>query len=434
MEWIDKWHLEYPDHSRTGGFSFASAFLDENDLDKVMQDKHVVDCEERVFGNYEGVYLKYHDLAEDGSFNDGNYLEADKISACVDSVQVADDLQLLDQNRIPEEWKTTVGADGKIINNTLSYIKSGDGVNTLDKIVKTESVKQKLVYASVTYANKTDKEINHMPYLGSLMLMNHEDGMYRIYVPEEQSGNDYDSIIWDGAAKTAEMTYMSVTEDYGNGDNYISSLNPGESIQVNMAWISGYSSVEFRCVAGQIACDDPVNQAGHMFRRVLLATGQPGLDESDAAVEAEGIKVIHIMGISGKLAEEIGQYGFSHQLFDLSHKDHISVGPHKSHTEFFVLIQDGQQFDGEFQRRSSGVMGGEMSLYRFLNFVHQFIFDTFQHLINVCVMKVEGGAIDIDFLYQFFYGNFFDAFFLHQCGQSGTKLRPCFTDAAICFF
>lgn len=329
MEWIDKWHLEYPDHSRTGGFSFASAFLDENDLDKVMQDKHVVDCEERVFGNYEGVYLKYHDLAEDGSFNQriyllcpdvyrvitvyigdditkedaikvaenlvitendteietagmatwsemvspeelssegtlisveddklplyqigeefdmsavgednhGNYLEADKISVCVDSVQVADDLQLLDQNRIPEEWKITVGADGKIINNTLSYIKSGDGVNTLDKIVKTESVKQKLVYASVTYANKTDKEINHMPYLGSLMLMNHEDGMYRIYVPEEQSGNDYDSIIWDGAAKTAEMTYMSVTEDYGNGDNYISSLNPGESIQVNMAWI-----------------------------------------------------------------------------------------------------------------------------------------------------------------------------------------------------
>ena len=62
-------------------------------------------------------------------------MEADKISVCVDSVQVADDLQLLDQNRIPEEWKTIVGADGKIINNTLSYIKSGDGVNTLDKIL-----------------------------------------------------------------------------------------------------------------------------------------------------------------------------------------------------------------------------------------------------------------------------------------------------------
>ena len=35
----------------------------------------------------------------------------------------------------------------------------------------------------------------------------------------------------------AEMTYNSISEDYGNGGNYISSLKPGESIQVNMAWI-----------------------------------------------------------------------------------------------------------------------------------------------------------------------------------------------------
>ena len=329
MEWIDELHLGYPEHDRTGGFSFASVLLDENDLDKVMQDKNVIDCEERAFGNYEGVYLKYNDLAEDGSFNQriyllcsdvyrvitvyigddiakedaikvvenllitendteietagmstwsemvsseessseeilisieddklpvhqigevfdmsafgednhGNSMEADKISVCVDSVQVADDLQLLDQNNVPEEWLTTVGSDGKIVNNTLSYIKSGDGVDTVDKIVKTESVGQKLVYASVTYTNKTDKEINHMLYMGSLMLMNHEDGIYRIYDPKERSGNDYDRIIWDGVAKTAEMTYSSVAEDYGNGRNYISSLKPGESIQVNMAWI-----------------------------------------------------------------------------------------------------------------------------------------------------------------------------------------------------
>ena len=34
-----------------------------------------------------------------------------------------------------------------------------------------------------------------------------------------------------------KMTYNSISEDYGNGGNYISSLKPGESIQVNMAWI-----------------------------------------------------------------------------------------------------------------------------------------------------------------------------------------------------
>lgn len=329
MEWMDESHLQYPEHDLTGGFSFASVLLDDDDLDIVMQDKSVVECEERTFGNYEGVYLKYNDLAEDGSFNqriyllcpdvyrvitiyigddilkedavkvvenlvitendtmietaglytwsemvspeeasegtalisieddklsvhqvgeafdmsasgedsDGNYIGDNKISACVDAVQVTDNLQLLDQNNVPEEWMTAVGADGKIVNNTLSYIKSGDGVDTVDEIVKTESMKQKLVYVTVTYTNKTDKEIAHMIYLGTLMLMNHKDGTYQIYDPAEQSGTDCDRVIWDGVAHAAEMTYYSVSEDYGNGGNYISSLKPGESIQVNMAWI-----------------------------------------------------------------------------------------------------------------------------------------------------------------------------------------------------
>ena len=107
----------------------------------------------------------------------------------------------------------------------------------MDEIVKTESVKQKLVYATVTYTNKSDEEINHMLYIGTLLLMDHEDGSYQIYDPTEQSGDEYDRVIWDGVARTAEMTYNSISEDYGNGGNYISSLKPGESIQVNMAWI-----------------------------------------------------------------------------------------------------------------------------------------------------------------------------------------------------
>ena len=40
------------------------------------------------------------------------------------------------------------------------------------------------------------------------------------------------------------MTYFSVSEDYGNGGNYISSLKPGESVQVNMAWIVNESDLD----------------------------------------------------------------------------------------------------------------------------------------------------------------------------------------------
>ena len=138
---------------------------------------------------------------------------------------------------LPEEWENVIDSNGKLVKNKVSYIKSGDGVNSVDRVIKTENVNQKLVYATVTYTNNSDQEIKHMLYIGNLALIRHENGEYHIYNAMEQSGNGYDRVSWDGVAHTAEMTYSSVREDYGNGGNYISSLKPGESIQVNMAWI-----------------------------------------------------------------------------------------------------------------------------------------------------------------------------------------------------
>lgn len=328
MEWADEFHLQYPEHERTGGISFSSVLLDDDDTEKVMQDQNVVECEERTFGNRKGIYIRYNDLIEDGSFNqriyllcpdiyrvitvymgddvskeegirfvenlmitenekmvetsglytwselvspevkseetvvsveddrlpvhqigetfklhvtgedvDGNIMEDNRVSVCVDSVQAADDLRLLDQNHVPEKWLAAVGSDGKLVNNTLSYIKAGDGVNSVDEIIKTESVRQKLIYVAVTYTNETDRQINHLHYLGTLMLINHEDGKYRICSSADLTGADCGRVVWDGTAYAGEMAYYSIAEDYGNGGNYISSIQPGESIQVAMAWI-----------------------------------------------------------------------------------------------------------------------------------------------------------------------------------------------------
>lgn len=184
------------------------------------------------------------DMEANGEDKNGNYIEDCKISVCVDSVQIKDDLQLFNQNNMPKEWIGAVGADGKLVKNNLSYIKAGNGIDSIDEIVKTKSVNQKLVYTTVTYTNKSDKEINHMLYLGTLMLMNHENGVYEIYHPTDQSGAGYDRVMWDGVAKANEMTYCSILEDYGNGGNYISSLKPGESVQVNMAWIVNENDLE----------------------------------------------------------------------------------------------------------------------------------------------------------------------------------------------
>ena len=52
----------------------------------------------------------------------GNSIESADVSVKVDSVQISDDLSLLDENKIPEEWKKAVGEDGKLVENQLSYI------------------------------------------------------------------------------------------------------------------------------------------------------------------------------------------------------------------------------------------------------------------------------------------------------------------------
>ena len=183
------------------------------------------------------------DLTASGEDKDGNYADNIPIQATVDSVQITDDLQLLN-GQIPEEWKDAVGEDGKLKENTISYIREGDGVNTLDEVVKTKTEQQKLVYTTVTYTNTSDQEADHILYLGSLMMCHNDGSTYKVYTPGEEAGDGYDRCTWDGAARTGEMKYCSVTENYGNGGNYIPSLKPGESIQISMAWIVNESDLK----------------------------------------------------------------------------------------------------------------------------------------------------------------------------------------------
>ena len=75
MKWVDESHLEYPQSKRMGGFSFASVLLDNDDLNQALENKNVVESEERTFGKYEGVYLKYNNLmTEKGAFVQRIYL------------------------------------------------------------------------------------------------------------------------------------------------------------------------------------------------------------------------------------------------------------------------------------------------------------------------------------------------------------------------
>jgi hypothetical protein len=173
-------------------------------------------------------------FAED---EDGEMVDSPDITATVDQVQIADDLSLLEEDRIPEEWKAAVGSDGKLEQNELSYIKSGDGVDSLDEIVRTEMENQKLVAVDVTYTNTGDVNLKNLLYCASTMTIAYDAGTYTIYDYEMQPGDGYDYVNGAGVAFKHGMGYYDAFEVYGNGGNYIASLASGESVTVRMAWI-----------------------------------------------------------------------------------------------------------------------------------------------------------------------------------------------------
>ena len=111
MTWTDEDHLQYT--AQNGGFTFSSVLLDSDDFEKAKEDKNIVESEEHTFGKYEGVYLRYHEVIQDGFFNQRIYLfcpeEYRVITIYVgddvskeDALKVADNLQITEKDTMIE--------------------------------------------------------------------------------------------------------------------------------------------------------------------------------------------------------------------------------------------------------------------------------------------------------------------------------------------
>lgn len=173
----------------------------------------------------------------------GNPVDGASLSAKVTSVQVADDLSLLgddiDTDRVESSWKEAQGEDGKLLPDEVQYIKSGDGVNTLDTVIKTEEVEQKLVYVTAEYTNTGEEELFNVLFNGTFHAIVEKDGTYTMFNRANLYGADQGDAQWDrtmalGASNLGGMRYYDV---HGNerGNNYIPSIKPGETMTVHMA-------------------------------------------------------------------------------------------------------------------------------------------------------------------------------------------------------
>ncbi len=169
--------------------------------------------------------------------NIGETFEIDNLSVSVDNVQVADDLSLLDPADIPKEWADALNEDGSLKDNHVLYVASGDGINSIDSVTAEADIAQKLVFVTATYTNTSGSDLDHILYLGNLLLLDHKNSEYRIYRSGCSSESPYDNAIFGGEAAGGSMVYSSVSDSYGDGGNYIPSLKNGESIIIHMAWI-----------------------------------------------------------------------------------------------------------------------------------------------------------------------------------------------------
>ena len=71
-----------------------------------MQDQNVIDSEERTFGEYQGVYLKYNSIAKSGTFNQRIYLVCPDLYRVI-MIYIGDDVSKEDAIKVAENLVIT---------------------------------------------------------------------------------------------------------------------------------------------------------------------------------------------------------------------------------------------------------------------------------------------------------------------------------------
>lgn len=200
--------------------------------------------------------------------SDNNKLvPVENLQAKVTDVQIADDFTLLNHAFVGEDLKAGLDENGKLIQNQIHYMKTGDGVNTLDEEVHTEAVNQKLVYVTIEYTNTGKETMQDVLFFGSFVGLNEDGDTYTMYDRAAADNDDTtDFVICDSIGKLGEMDYYDV-HDGEESKNYISTIEPGETVIVHMAKIVNEDEL------GSMYLSLDSNGGGFEFTKSMLDTG-----------------------------------------------------------------------------------------------------------------------------------------------------------------
>lgn len=168
----------------------------------------------------------------------------------VTDAAVADDLSILIDPSLAGSYLTgLLDENGKLPMNTIEYIKSGDGINSLSTVVATEEHPLKLVAVTMDITNNTGKDIEDTIFYGALMPVEETGSGYALrHDPFESTlpdGTAYDYRN-EGVVNLHEMDYYSIHDTSGknNGGNHMA-LAAGETVTLQIAWLVNNEDVPY---------------------------------------------------------------------------------------------------------------------------------------------------------------------------------------------
>lgn len=168
---------------------------------------------------------------------DSFVLKDQNLTAKVSDVKVTDDISLLDASYQDEDLQNEADENGKLRPATVQYVKDGD-MNSLSQEISSRQVPQKLVYTTVEYTNTGSETLTDVLFFASMMRIKEADGKMQIQNEYETpaQGDEWERAVNHGLSNFWEMSYYDV-HGGERGNNYIPSIEPGETVTVHMAWV-----------------------------------------------------------------------------------------------------------------------------------------------------------------------------------------------------
>ena len=187
----------------------------------------------------------------------------------VTKVEIGDDLSAVNKEVFDfyqGEHPDFINENGKLRDEVVSYCKVGDGVNSLDEVVASETIPVKLVYIEVEYTSDTGTP--GMLFYGNLMLINDNNDSYEIYdgLSSLARSTEYDVVRTSYHRNEPESIYFYNGNDVWE-KNHFENVQAGETRTASFCYVVREDWLPYMYF--DITCADPTDY----FKQSILDTG-----------------------------------------------------------------------------------------------------------------------------------------------------------------